>query len=1109
MLASIVVIAGPARSGKTHFLLSRYRKELSIGKPASVLWLSPTWRAAAEVRNRLFAGVMAGCWGPSVLTFDKFAQAVLESSPDPIRPMTLSMKRRLVRHLIDEQFARGRLQYFRPIVSSSGLVDLVCEFISELKRLEIWPEDFRRACQARGYTAKDRELLELYDAYQLILRENQLYDFEGRFWSARDWLQRGQRRPFENLRLLVADGFTDFTRTQHEILELLAGWVEEIIISLPLESEPRRADLFTKSLKTLSELKRRHSQVLVQELPRREDSLWPAMSHLEKSLFINPRLARPAPSTEGIEILAARKSQGEMELIGARIKRLLAEGIAKPGDIAVVFRTPQDAAAPVAEVFHQLGIPFTLERGKTLDRVPMLRALTALLQLDQDDWPFRQLLAVIGNNFFQPDWPEWQGASAAKCIEHAIRKLQIPRGRKKFLEQLKDELVLSILNRLATAFEQLPVKAPLPQWAKAWEKLAQHTGLLRKIELNKLQNVILSEAKNLLVSQPAVIGHQSQDSRLKIPNIAENLRYAQVDNDAVAWNRLIGELMADNTLANWLNQRPPELDRREAFQALADTLRSQRLPAWDDESGRVRVLSAPSVRSVQIPHLFLAGLSEKAFPPPDREDRLYSEAEYLQLIDKGLPLVARQQRMQEEMLLFYEVVTRATRRLYLSYPALDDSAQPLLPSPYLLEIQQACGEGSILRTQRTDLRPVPAGEEPLSAAQFRVKALADALSGELSLLAGLLQSSDANNLLSGLEMIISRQKREGFGPAEGMLLGKDARISLAAEFSRARSFTASELEQYAACPYRFLLQNILKLEPLEELALQLDSLERGQIVHEVLALFHRRVNEFLGHPGSPLELDESDFARLLQNALRESLPSPSPNPLRNALREVDRRLITRWLADYRNQHQRYDKLWEKYQSPPVPEFFEASFGRSKHHSGAGSTDEPLEFFAGKETIRVAGRIDRIDTGKIADKNIYNVLDYKTGGSIKVSLENVGRGLALQLPLYCLAVAELLLNNRDALPWRAGYWHVSREGFKSQQALKLYEITDSEIKLTSAWEEIWAILGKTVAALLRGIRRGSFPVFNKDQFCTRYCPFSTVCRIGQIRSLEKTWQPTPP
>jgi len=45
-------------------------------------------------------------------------------------------------------------------------VDLVCEFISELKRLEIWPEEFHRACSTRGIGNKDVELSEIYEAYQ-------------------------------------------------------------------------------------------------------------------------------------------------------------------------------------------------------------------------------------------------------------------------------------------------------------------------------------------------------------------------------------------------------------------------------------------------------------------------------------------------------------------------------------------------------------------------------------------------------------------------------------------------------------------------------------------------------------------------------------------------------------------------------------------------------------------------------------------------------------------------------------------------------------------------------------------------------------------------------
>jgi hypothetical protein len=63
--------------------------------------------------------------------------------------------------------------------------------ISELKRLEIWPDEFRRACERRGRHDKDRELTALYETYQQRLTEHQLYDDEGRFWTPASCRVRG------------------------------------------------------------------------------------------------------------------------------------------------------------------------------------------------------------------------------------------------------------------------------------------------------------------------------------------------------------------------------------------------------------------------------------------------------------------------------------------------------------------------------------------------------------------------------------------------------------------------------------------------------------------------------------------------------------------------------------------------------------------------------------------------------------------------------------------------------------------------------------------------------------------------------------------------------
>ena len=101
----------------------------------TALWLAPTWRAAAEVRQRFFDG-LSRLLPSGRDDLREIRRDVLHAAV-PIRPVARLMKRELIRQIIDQQSARGRLTHFQSIATTGGLVDLVCEFISELKRLEI------------------------------------------------------------------------------------------------------------------------------------------------------------------------------------------------------------------------------------------------------------------------------------------------------------------------------------------------------------------------------------------------------------------------------------------------------------------------------------------------------------------------------------------------------------------------------------------------------------------------------------------------------------------------------------------------------------------------------------------------------------------------------------------------------------------------------------------------------------------------------------------------------------------------------------------------------------------------------------------------------------
>jgi ATP-dependent helicase/DNAse subunit B len=842
------------------------------------------------------------------------------------------------------------------------------------------------------------------------------------------------------------------------------------------------------------------------------------MARLESSLFSNPAQARPDSDVSGIEILAASRQLGEIELIGLRIKRLLTAGgkptgaAVRPGDVAVVFRSPDDVDDLVREVFGKLGIPVALESGQPLARSPALAALVALVRLDVDDWPFRDLLALLNNNYFQPDWPEWKGGAAAAAAERAIGSLQVPYGRKRLGEQLqreanlatadpadwcgppkersrRAEVALPLLGRLERVYAELPDRATAGRWAECWHALADETGLLRAIE--QADSTVDGD------STPAGCG-----------------RLGSALPDRAAWSRLQEALADDDDLTRLLGKAPRELDRREALETLLDTTASVRVGDSGDESGRVRILSAASVRGLRIPYLFFAGLAERSFPPPQRDDRLYSEAEYQRLIQEDLPLVARTERSRDEMLLFYEVMTRASRRLHFSYPALDEAAQPLAPSPYLEEVEQACGKGRIARTEVYDLSPVPAHDEPQTAGEFRVKAVATALEGEPSLLAGLIREEPSpglgENVLAGLRMIDQRSDRRRFGPTEGILSGDDARRAVARRFGPTRTFSATELEEFATCPYRFFVGRVLGIEPLDDLELRMDYLTRGWLVHHALADFHRRVNRHCGGPASPADLSEADYRRLMEETLEQLSRRGTATPLEAALFEVNRRVWVRWSADYRRQHASYDRKWQECQDRPVPTWFEVSFGPSgdgPSGDGPASSAPPLDLSTPSQVIRIAGRIDRIDVGKAGGRAVFNILDYKTGPSTRPTPESMAAGTTLQLPLYVMA-AEELLAEQLAVPWRAGYWYVRDKGYRSDPSLEMSECRDDRIEPKPQWDDLRKTVAGTVEWLVGAIRRGEFPVHSTDEHCTRFCPFRTICRINHVRSLEKTWRRPP-
>ncbi len=1093
MPATVELIAGAAQTGKTQMLLERYCQRLLTGQAVGrCCWLSPNHVAAAEIQQRLLDSADRAILAPGVFTFDRFAEALIKRSPQRVRYITSAQKRRLLQQVIRSAARRQQLDHFARVATTPGFVSQVDTFIAEQKRANTSPEEYG---ERYGHAdQRRRELGLLYAAYQKQLHEGDLYDSEGRFWAAREILSSTSAKHAYDL--VVVNGFNDFTIAQYQILRLLRQRSAELVFSLMHEcsnSETVGGTLeFAKTRDTLEQLRESFPPLRVEPL----QATAPTQSTLR---LVQHRLFREAcdevnERAVGLEIVAAHHELGEVEAIAERVKSLLQTGQAAPHEIVVVPCGGEAAAVLLDAVLPDYGIPYYAEHRSKLEIAPLLRALQALLRLHMEDWPFQTLLEVVGNRLFaafDAEDPTAEYATQPRpAVEACLRSAQLPSGKAPLLEQLEyrselastnepgkaDELAAQLdvarelLNTLAAALDALPAEASLSQWATALEQLLARLGALDQ-------------------------------------------RTARQSRESVAWNLLQRGLRDLERIDLWSHHPQQSLPLQELQEAIAAVAREQQLPAQNDEVGCVRLLKAESARKLSIKHLFLAGLSEQSF-----SSTVVVDAESASEVKESdaAPTPEPQPKRDDGRLLFYELVTRPSESLTLSYAALDAKGQPLSPSPLLTELERSVGEDRISHTTLSLSRESDEQAKPHSVSAFRQQAVEQALAGKQGWLAGMLTDEQyartGSAVLAGIDCVAQRSTRDLFGSHEGLLLGDTAQAVLARRFDPNHLWSPSQLESYAACPFRFFGEQLLKLEPLGELALRNDPRRRGSLLHQVLATVHQQLNQ-AGEEETGSELDAADLLRRFVAALQEAVRATPLRGLEQSLREIERREIETWAPGYAEQEIRYRDHWKHLDEPLRPTMFEVRFGPNKRggpgeYADPASSPLPFELDLGEEKIRLTGQIDRVDVGSAAGVTVFNIIDYKTGQEVKLKHDKLRSGRQLQLPLYALAAEQLLMTEADGVTLATGYWNIRGNGFftgkKDNIALQLRELNDSALQMADDWQQLQPDILERVRELIRGVRAGEFPVYNDDKNCTRSCSLSTICRIGQIRSLEKVW-----
>jgi ATP-dependent helicase/DNAse subunit B len=545
------------------------------------------------------------------------------------------------------------------------------------------------------------------------------------------------------------------------------------------------------------------------------------------------------------------------------------------------------------------------------------------------------------------------------------------------------------------------------------------------------------------------------------------------------------------------------------------SLASQNISVGGGECGGLRVLEATDVRGLRFRALFIAGLVEGGFPLSASRDWIYPHEERERLKRHGLTLedISPDTLLKEEHY-FYQAACRATERLYLSRPLLLEGDTETVTSYYVEELRRAIAPATLNKVEV--IRPDLDGRKLFTASSARELAVGlvrqDQRHHHGVDKAGLLPHPQIKSFLtlarndgllsnSSLRRIEIERFRAGssFGPYDGQITNPDLLALLRKKFGPESVYSASGLSTFGNCAYRFFAQRVLKLEPRGEAALDLQALDAGKLLHDILRRFFERHREERLDPGKREELTNEllSIADTVFDQHQRVVP-----PLNKQIWRLDRELrkiILEQVLLFELDVQEKSELRRV-----APARFELAFGGVKSAArDPASVDEPLRLtrsgFVGEESVQVTGQIDRVD---IAEDRTIIAYDYKL--SRGASREDIESGRNLQIPIYLDALEQLFF---PGVPIAGGGFYTLRGGTdRRNTGMYIREFNDylglgarNSIFSEEEWKKFRAAVRERIWSFIDAMREGGFRVDPSlgHETC-KYCDYAAMCRYEKYR-----------
>jgi len=1040
-----------------------------LNKEKRWIYLLPTNKLINRVKESLHKKDLST--SVDVMTFDQMMRQLFDNQSQKV--LTPSEQELLVKRSVQKVHNEKGLRYFYDSKDKTGWLHSVEMWIGEVKRSGATSEQLKQLWL--NHSEKYQELALIYHAFQELLHSYNYIDHEEPYLN---FLQSDTTSLFgDDYAGIITEQFYDFSPIQMNVINRIAEAGYDVVIHLA--TDDKRPELFQWTLNTKQYFNQlgfedeisNSSNVEKENLLLRPNRV---LQHLSNNIFA--KFPERIDAEGKVKILSGAGKKQEIELIASEIKRLYFELKIPLHQIALIIPNINQYRDSLQQIMAKAGIPIRLTNKEPLVRNPLIQSFISLLKAlhGQKD----SFVSLILSPYFS-----WNKNIDQYRWMQILRELAFPMNRQTWEERFSKYKIRhemkeneyraydDTMKQIYAWMEQIPSNATS----------REYIDLFQQIE-SKLH--IEANIKKYIIHNPT--------DKAAFRDIKAYEKWQELKNELVEMDNFLYE---DEKVSYW--------DWISSFILASE--KSEYSFSQGKRAG-IHILQPNQIRGQEFQVVFVLGLVEGEFPRGIKNDWLMPDQERYLLREQGIHLNLSREYENQQKYQFYQSIVASMEILYLVYSAKTEDGKERLRSFFVDECLDNLIVESVLvkNLDVSDLVP-RTWDDCTNEDQLTNKLFLETAPNRMEAYRQL-KPSKLLKIENGISSELHRE--ELLSPFDGNLQA-DVNLTEIKQFIEQKVWSTTKLNNAAQCRFAYFAQELLRLTEWEELDETINPIEKGDLIHRVLQRFFERFRnkQEIMHP----HLEEEYLKDVLIIAEEEWQLFNNENgrfihPILSDLEWIRlKRDLTKII-----QH---EMKWRK-ESPTYfyPKYLEFSFGLPiDQQEIAGGLIDPesvadkANISLGSQSLLFRGKMDRVD---VSDEGKMVIYDYKTG--LAPEYKEIMEGIHLQLPLYLLALEELMGIKRDDLIGAAFY--TKGQNSKTDQRNRGVWRTDflehvgihSSVKSKLAeeeWSEWLEKMKDKTEILLQDMQNGDFSVMPTTT-CPSYCQFQTICRKEDERIKRK-------